>query len=65
MADRRRLYSVTLAGDDPMLLQTALSEIAEEGGRVISVTWQPSRTVIRADSTASVDSGFTIVSEQE
>ena len=63
MADKRRLYSVTLAGDDPMLLQTALSEIAEEGGRVISVTWQPSRTVSRADSTASVDSGFTIVSE--
>jgi hypothetical protein len=63
MADKRRLYSVTLAGDDPMLLQTALSEIAEEGGRVISVTWQPSRTVTRAASTASVDSGFTIVSE--
>ena len=39
-----------------MLLQTALSEIAEEGGRVISVTWQPSRTVTRAGSTASVDS---------
>jgi hypothetical protein len=38
-----------------MLLQTALSEIAEEGGRVISVTWQPSRTVTRADGTASVD----------
>jgi hypothetical protein len=63
MADKRRLYSVTLAGDDPMLLQTALGEIAEEGGRVISVTWQPSRTVTRAGSTASVDSGFTIVSE--
>ena len=37
--------------------------IAEEGGRVVSVTWQPSRTVTRAGSTASVDSGFTIVSE--
>jgi hypothetical protein len=48
MADKRRLYSVTLAGDDPMFLQTALNEIAEEGGRVISVTWQPSRTVTRA-----------------
>jgi hypothetical protein len=34
MADKRRPYSVTLAGDDPTLLQMALSEIAEEGGRV-------------------------------
>jgi hypothetical protein len=57
------LYTVTPADDDPMVLQNHLNRIAEKGGRVISVTWQPSRTVTIDGSTASVPSGFTIVWE--
>jgi hypothetical protein len=62
MAGKRR-YTVTTTEDDPAILQNRLGEIAEEGGRVISVTWQPSRTVNIGGDTASVFSGYTIVSE--
>jgi hypothetical protein len=62
MAGKRR-YIVTTTEDDPAILQNRLGEIAEEGGRVISVTWQPSRTVNIGGDTASVFSGYTIVSE--
>jgi hypothetical protein len=62
MAGNRR-YSVTTTDDDPAILQNRLREIAEEGGRVINVTWQPSRTVNIGGNTASVFSGYTVVSE--
>lgn len=52
-------YHVETAHDDRVELQDVLDQIAAEGGRVISVTWQPERP--RGDSYA--EASFTIVAE--
>ena len=50
-------YAVDGCHDDQGALRNALHRISEEGGRVVSVTWQPERNNQRA--------GYTIVSEHE
>ena len=50
-------YAVDGCRDDQGALRNALDRIAEEGGRVVSVTWQPER--------GNQGSGYTIVSEHE
>ena len=52
-------YHVETAHDDKVELQDVLDHIASEGGRVISVTWQPER-LRRGDD---VEAAFTIVAE--
>ncbi len=53
-------YAVDGVHDDQGALRDRLSEIAEEGGRVISITWQPER--LRENGT-SISAGFTVVTE--
>jgi hypothetical protein len=63
MADTLR-YSVTQAQDHPAALQDQLDAIARDGGRVISVTWQPARTLSFAGEEFPADSGYTIIWER-
>ena len=41
-----RQYAVNVCRDEPNALRDLLGEIAKEGGRVISVNWQPARSVV-------------------
>jgi hypothetical protein len=50
-------YAVDGCRDDQGALRDALQRISEEGGRVVSVTWQPER--------GNQNAGYTIVSEHE
>ncbi len=50
-------YAVDGCHDDQGALRNVLHRISEEGGRVVSVTWQPARYNLSA--------GYTIVSEYE
>ena len=52
-------YAVDSCRDDHGALRDVLSRISEEGGRVVSVMWQPER----GESFAVKYSGYTIVSE--
>ncbi len=54
-------YAVDGCRDDQGALRDALHRISEEGGRVVSVTWQPER----AGAIAKLSAGYTIVSEHE
>ena len=58
-------YAVDGVRDDQGALRDTLHEIAEEGGRVISITWQPQRDVRTDAGGAQVLSGFTVVSERD
>lgn len=53
-------YAVDMAKDDPGLLRDRLGQIAEEGGRVISIIWQPARVSIEL---GALPAGYVIVSE--
>jgi hypothetical protein len=59
----RPLYSVELCRDDPKALQECLDKISNEGGRLISVTWQPARATAHGPDRATLSSGYTVVSE--
>ena len=54
-------FAVDSCHDDHRALRDILSHISEEGGRVVSVMWQPER----GESHAIKYSGYTIVSEYE
>ena len=58
-------YAVDSVRDDQGALLNRLTQIAAEGGRVVSITWQPQRQVFIEieDRQIGVDSGFTVVSE--
>ncbi len=56
-------YAVDTVRDDPGLLRDRLHAIAEEGGHIVSVIWQPARQVRLEDDTHSQNSGYVIVSE--
>jgi hypothetical protein len=59
-------YAVDTSRDDPVDLRECLDRIAELGGSVISVTWQPARGVQQGHtSSVQLPSGYTIVSEYE
>ena len=65
MERRVQTYAVDPVFDDPIALQNRLQEIAKEGGRVISVTWQPEREALVYDQRVHIPSGYTVVSEHE
>jgi hypothetical protein len=50
-------YLVSKADDTHEALQDKLDSIAQQGGRVISVIWEPKRPIIIAGTTIQQDSG--------
>ena len=65
-----RQYAVNVCHDEPNALRELLQEIAREGGRVISVNWQPARPGVGTGKpgtgkSASQNSGFVVISETE
>ncbi len=58
-------YAVDSVHDDQGALLNRLTQIAEDGGRVVSITWQPKREVENEIQNRIVEknSGFTVVSE--
>ncbi len=56
-------YAVYGCRDDQEALLRALHRISEEGGRVVSVTWQPKREIQSDGTTVKLSSGYTVVSE--
>ncbi len=58
-------YAVDSVRDDQGALLNRLTQIADDGGRVVSITWQPERQVFieMEDRQIGVNSGFTVVSE--
>jgi Protein of unknown function (DUF3892) len=61
-----RHYAVEVVRDDPGALRNSLQVIARGGGRVVSVTWQPARSLSRPDLGAyAVPSGYTVISEYD
>jgi hypothetical protein len=57
-------YTALECGDDLDLLQKTLTKVAEAGGRVISVTWQPARTLRAGSNPYQHPGGFTIIVEE-
>ena len=60
-----RQYAVNVCRDEPNALRDLLGEIAKEGGRVISVNWQPARSVVGPGEPKEQNSGYVVVSEIE
>jgi hypothetical protein len=60
-------YAVYTVRDEPARLRDQLDHIAAEGGRVVSVIWQPARQVTLEPGLApnDVTSGYVIVSEHD
>ena len=58
-------YFVGKVADTHEALQDKLDSIAQQGGRVISVMWEPKRPITIAGKTIQEDSGYTIVWEEE
>lgn len=60
-------YAVYTVRDEPARLRDQLEHIAAEGGRVVSVIWQPARQVTLEPGLApyEVTSGYVIVTEHE
>jgi hypothetical protein len=63
----RKQYAVDTVRDEPVRLRDQLDHIAAEGGRVVSVIWQPARQVTLEPGLPpyEVASGYVIVSEHE
>jgi hypothetical protein len=60
-------YAVHTVRDEPVRLRDQLDHIAAEGGRVVSIIWQPARQVTLEPGLPPYDvaSGYVIVSEHE
>ena len=63
----RKQYSVYTVRDEPARLRDQLDHISAEGGRVVTVIWQPARQVTLEPGLAPYDvtSGYVIVAEHE
>jgi hypothetical protein len=63
----RKQYAVDTVRSEPVRLRDQLDHIAAEGGRVVSVIWQPARQVTLEPGLApyEVASGYVIVSGHE
>ena len=63
----RRRYAVDTVRDGPVRLRDQLDHIAAEGGRVVTVIWQPARQVALEPGLPpyEVASGYVVVSEHE
>ena len=60
-----RQYAVNVCRDEPDALRDLLQEIAKEGGRVVSVNWQPARSTVGAGDPTKQNSGYVVISETE
>jgi hypothetical protein len=60
-------YAVETCPDDASVLHLKLNEIADTGGRVLNVIWQPEREVVNREFVDDVGlqalAGYVIVSE--
>ena len=67
VAMSRKQYAVDTVRDEPVRLREQLDHIAAEGGRVVSVIWQPARQVTLEPGLQpyEVASGYVIISEHE
>ena len=63
----RKQYAVDTVRDEPVRLREQLDHIAAEGGRVVSVIWQPARQVTLEPGLQpyEVASGYIVISEHE
>jgi hypothetical protein len=63
----RKQYAVHTVRDEPVRLRDQLDHIAADGGRVVSVIWQPARQVTLEPGLPpyEVASGYVIVSEHD
>ena len=63
----RKRYAVDTVRDEPVRLRDQLDHIAAEGGRVVTVIWQPARQVALEPGLPpyEVASGYVVVSEHE
>ena len=63
----RAQYAVATVRDDPVRLRDELDHIASEGGKVVSIIWQPARLVTPEPGQPpyEVASGYIIVSEHD
>jgi hypothetical protein len=64
---RRKHYAVYTVRDEPARLRDQLEHIAAEGGRVVSVIWQPARQVTLEPGLPPYDvtSGYVVVTEHD
>jgi hypothetical protein len=59
-------YRVDIVSDHPEKLSHQLEQICEEGRKVVSIIWQPLRSVTTEQGeTAEVLSGYVVVSERD
>ena len=58
MATSGKRYSVDLVADDVARLREKLDKIADEGGHVVSIMWQPSRG---GPNHLMIDAGYVLV----
>src|SRR5271165_4862519 len=67
VAMTRKQYAVHTVRDEPVRLRDQLDHIAADGGRVVSVIWQPARQVSLEPGLPphEVASGYVVVSEHE
>jgi hypothetical protein len=63
----RKHYAVHTVRDEPVRLRDQLDHIAADGGRVVSLIWQPARQVTLEPGLppCEVASGYVVVSEFE
>ncbi len=63
----RKQYAVHTVRDEPVRLRDQLDHIAADGGRVVSVIWQPARQLTLEPGLPpyEVASGYVVVSEHE
>jgi hypothetical protein len=63
----RKRYAVDTVRDEPVRLRDQLDHIAAEGGRVVTIIWQPARQVALEPGLPpyEVASGYVVVSEHE
>ncbi|MDF2995774.1 MAG: hypothetical protein K0R27_1411 [Xanthobacteraceae bacterium] len=58
-------YKLVLCPDDHTVLREILNEIGESGGRIISLNWEPERTIPAENSKRlRKASGYSIVVEE-
>ena len=59
-------YRVDTVPDQPEKLSAQLEKICEEGRKVVSIIWQPARSVVtKYGESTDISSGYVVVSERD
>ena len=59
-------YRIDLARDEPTKLRDLIEGLEEDGRRIVSLIWQPTRTVKGDDGTEyEARSGYVVISEPD